>query len=157
MSCSKVKKRGSEYVSADITSRHISRHILLLDDEKAVRDGLTRLLKSLGHLCSAAPTGEVLLDIYKQGRQDGISFDLGILDVKIVGGMGGIETMQSLKRVGSCLPLLSMSGYPVETLFQQGEDRGFAGHLVKPFRADYLSAEIERVCSTEPVVDGSLI
>lgn len=124
----------------------VSRHILLLDDEKAVRDGLSRMLKSRGHQCTAAPTGELLLEIFTQDRQNGVNFDLGILDIKIVGGMGGIETMQRLKEIDSHLPLLSMSGYPVETLFKRGENGGFAAHLIKPFSAESLSAEIERLC-----------
>lgn len=126
-----------------------SRRILLLDDEKAVRDALTRLLKARGHLCSTAPTGEILLEILEHSRHLGICFDLAILDIKIVGGMGGIETMQRITAMDSSIPVISMSGYPVETLFDDNESTGFAGHLEKPFSAQRLSAEIERICSTD--------
>ena len=126
-----------------------SRRILLLDDEKAVRDALTRLLKARGHLCSTAPTGEILLEILEHSRLSGVSFDLAILDIKIVGGMGGIETMQRITEMDSSIPVISMSGYPVETLFEDDENTGFAGHLEKPFSAQHLSAEIERICSTD--------
>ncbi len=125
-----------------------SRYILLLDDEKPVRDALSRLLKARGHHCTTAPTGEVLMEILEQSRQSGINHDLAILDIKIVGGMGGIETMQRIALMDPHIPVISMSGYPVETLFGEGERDGFAGHLEKPFSARQLSREIERVFST---------
>ncbi len=123
-----------------------SRHILLLDDEKAVRDALSRVLKARGHQCSTAPTGEVLLEILERGRQTGIQYDLAILDIKIVGGLGGIETLQKIRQSGSTMPVVSMSGYPVETVFDGVDTSGFVGHLEKPFSAEQLSDEIERLC-----------
>jgi len=131
----------------ETTVSNKSRRILLLDDEKAVRDALTRLLKARGHLCSTAPTGEILLEILERSQQSGIEFDLAILDIKIVGGMGGIETMQRIAEMDSSLPVISMSGYPIETLFDDVENTRFAGHLEKPFSAQRLSAEIERICT----------
>lgn len=124
-----------------------SRHILLLDDEKAVRDALTRLLKACGHYCSTAPTGEILLDLLEHSRQTDMHYDLAILDIKIVGGMGGIETMQRILQIDCSISVISMSGYPVETLLDEADSNGFVGHLEKPFSGKQLSAEIERVCS----------
>jgi len=124
-----------------------SRQILLLDDEKAVLDALSRLLRARGHQCSTAPTGEILLDILQQAVQTGVRYDLAILDIKIVGGMGGIETMKKIKQIDSRIPILSMSGYPVDTLFKGNECNEFEGHLQKPFSAQHLSTEIDRVCT----------
>jgi len=132
-----------------------SRHILLLDDEKPVRDALSRVLRARGHQCTAAATGEILLDILEQGRHTGISFDLAILDIRIVGGMGGIETMKRIKQIDSSLPIMSMSGNPVETLFIGDESSGFVRHLEKPFSAEHLSAAIEHACSTSSPIAES--
>ncbi len=132
------------------TDRAQSRHIILLDDEKTVRDALSRLLKSKGHHCTTAPTGEVLLEIIEHSPDTGATHDLVILDIKIAGGMGGIETMQRLSETNCNIPVISMSGYPVETLFDEGEREGFVGHLEKPFSAQQLSAEIDRVFSSSP-------
>ena len=142
MCCSKVVKKDAGKAASSM-----SLNILLLDDEEAVLVALSRLLKARGHQCSTAQTGEILLDILKQGQQTSSRFDLAILDIKIVGGMGGVETMQQIKLIDSRIPILSMSGNPVDTLFEGDEASGFAAHLEKPFSADHLSAEIERVCS----------
>jgi len=76
--------------------RSSSLHVLLLDDEKAVLDALSRLLRAQGHQCSTALTGEILIDTLEHGRQNSIRYDLAILDINIVGGMGGIETMHQV-------------------------------------------------------------
>jgi len=125
-----------------------SRYILLLDDETAVLQALSRVLKDRGHYCSSATTGEVLLETIDQASQTGIKYDLAILDIKIPDGMGGIETMQKMQKLDSEIPVISMSGYPVESLFTGDESEGFVGHLEKPFSADDMSAEIKRICAT---------
>jgi len=42
---------------------------------------------------------------------------------------------------------MSMSGNPVDTLFNGDEGDGFVAHLEKPFSAEHLSSEIARVCA----------
>jgi len=144
MRCKEVDKQPTGTLSRQTTSRHI----LLLDDEKPVLDALSRLLRARGHQCSTALSGEMLLEVLEHGSQNGVRYDLAILDIKIVGGMGGIETMQEIKQLDIGLPMLSMSGNPVDTLFHDNESCGFVGHLEKPFSAEHLTAEIERVCTT---------
>jgi len=125
-----------------------SLHILLLDDEQAVLTALSRLLRALGHQCSTATTGEILLDMLEHSRQTSIRYDLAILDIKIDSGMGGIETMQRIKQIDSSIPVMSMSGHPVDTLFHGDEKSGFVAHLEKPFSSKHLSTEIARFCCT---------
>ena len=124
-----------------------ARHILLLDDELAVREALARVLKWNGHQCTTAYTGEELLELVKAASLTNTHYDLAILDIKIFGGMDGIETMQRMKELGSAIPVISMSGYHTEDIFSSEEERvGFAGHLKKPFNKLELLSEIERLC-----------
>ncbi len=124
-----------------------ARHILLLDDELAVRVAMARVLKWNGHQCTTAHTGEELLELVKSASQNNIKYDLAILDIKIFGGMGGIEAMQKMKESGCAIPIISMSGYGTEDIFSSEEDRTeFAGHLQKPFNKLKLLSEIERLC-----------
>lgn len=125
-----------------------TRHILLLDDELAVRVALARVLKWNGHQCTTAHTGEEVVEIIKLANQTNTHYDLAILDIKIFGGMGGVETMRKMKELGSVIPVISMSGYREEDIFTSEADRtGFAGHLHKPFDKSDLLGEIERLCS----------
>jgi CheY-like chemotaxis protein len=125
-----------------------SRHILLLDDEEAVRKALTRLLKSLGHQCTTAAVGEEVLSLLESSQYNDTYYDLAILDIKIFGGMGGIETLREMRESGCTIPVVSMSGYATEEIYPNEEDsKGFSGHLQKPFNARQLLSEIEGCCS----------
>ena len=124
-----------------------ARHILLLDDELAVREALARVLKWNGHQCTTAYNGEELLELVRSASLTNTHYDLAILDIKIFGGMDGIETMQKMKELGSAIPVISMSGYHIDDIFSSKEDRiGFAGHLGKPFDKTELLSEIARLC-----------
>ena len=129
------------------SKKNVSRHILLLDDEHSVRQALTRLLRSLGHKCTAVSTGEDVLASLKEPPGAMTTYDLIILDIKIIGGMGGIETMRKIQQMGYSIPVISMSGYALDEIFYTDtEKHGFASHLQKPFTAKTLSHEIEKLC-----------
>ena len=59
-----------------------ARHILLLDDELAVREALARVLKWNGHQCTTAHTGEELLELVNAASLTNTHYDLAILDIK---------------------------------------------------------------------------
>ena len=125
----------------------IERHILLLDDELAVREAMARILKWNGHQCTTAYTGEELLEIIKSAELSNTHYDLAIVDIKLFDGMDGIETMRRMKELGCTMPVVSMTGYDADVIFSNHDDRiGFAGHLQKPFNKLELLSEIERLC-----------
>ena len=122
-------------------------HILVLDDEPAIRTALARLLKSLKYRCTVVADGEYILELIDNAHRSNLTYDLAILDIKIPDGMGGIETMRRIQQLGIGLPMISMSGYSTTEIFVKDEDRsGFSGHLQKPFNAKQLSAELTRLC-----------
>lgn len=122
-----------------------SRRILLLDDELAVRQALARLIKALGHECTAVSIGEEILAEIESTRHNNTPYDVAILDIKIANGMGAIETMLEMRQLGSTLPVISMSGYSSdEILIDQAARAEFSGHLQKPFSKDDLISQIER-------------
>ena len=133
--------------TSDTCVNNRARHILLLDDELAVREALSRVLKWNGLECTTAYTGEELLELLESASLTNTHYDLAILDIKIFGGMDGVETMRKMKDLGSAIPIISMSGYHINDIFSGEIDRiGFAGHLTKPFGKAELLSEIERLC-----------
>ncbi len=147
---------GSAVNSGNASKDNGVRSILVLDDELAVRKALARLLKSLGHECTTAATGEELLDLINSPDSTNPRFDLMIMDIKISGGMGGIETMQKVMELGITIPMVSMSGYSTEELFESEKDSvGFSGHLPKPFNKIELVDAIDRLCPAPSGKDRS--
>ena len=116
--------------------------IILLDDEDAVLRATRRMLKAHGHLCYTATVGEEVLSLLGDMLPD-----LVILDIKIVGGLGGIETMQSIRQLGFTMPIFSMSGYSASEIFETPNiEEGFTAHSEKPFDGNRLSALISEYC-----------
>ncbi len=115
--------------------------ILFVDDEKLVRGAGRRLLRRLGYDVLLAEGGEQALEIY---REHGDEIRLVLLDM-LMPGMDGAETFVALRRLDPAVRVLFLSGYTRERVAQQVLDLGAAGFVLKPFTAQHISAEIERV------------
>lgn len=139
--------------SNNMSQGDTGRHILLLDDEVAVLNALCAVLDSRGYRCTTATCGEKVLELIEVARHANIRYDVFVFDIKIRNGMGGIETLQQIRQAGCEVPALSISGYATEELFGSEEERNlFSGHLQKPFSANQLVREIERLCDGDSTV-----
>ncbi len=78
-------------------------HILIIDDDESMRMLLRLMLESDGHEVSVAEDGEHALQQF-----DG-SVQLVITDV-LMPGMGGLQTIDCLRKLAPCIPIISMSG-----------------------------------------------
>lgn len=80
-------------------------HILIIDDEKAIRAALRDILEHEGHKVEEAEDGAVGLDKAKKGK-----FDLVLCDIKMP-KMDGIEVLQKLQAHNDELPVVMISGH----------------------------------------------
>jgi len=62
--------------------------ILVVDDEKRLRDSLTEILESWGHSCAAAGDGQEALALVTASR-----FDLALVDVRMP-VLGGLDLLR---------------------------------------------------------------
>lgn len=69
--------------------------ILLVDDEEAIRELSSRMLRSHGYQVVAADSGESALDLF---RQDPAKIDLVLLDLAMP-GMGGIRCLKEMRTI----------------------------------------------------------
>jgi PAS domain S-box-containing protein len=112
--------------------------VLVLDDEPTIRLLMDRALSSFGHRVETAATGEELLEVFSREQTAGDPFDLIIVDLTIPNGMGGAETVQTLREAGVRVPAVVMSGYSRDPVLASHEAYGFQAKLVKPFGVDDL-------------------
>ncbi len=119
----KQKESGVE----DSTTEE-SLSILVMDDEEPIRNLLKTMLSKMGHSVVTVPDGKKAVEEYSGHR-----FDLVILDITIPGGMGGIETIQELKKKDTEVKALVSSGYANSPVLSEYEAYGFSGALTKPF------------------------
>jgi DNA-binding response OmpR family regulator len=113
--------------------------ILVLDDDRGVREGVAAYLRRLGHEVHEASDG-------KRGVEalGGRSFDLVITDINMP-DMDGIEVIAQLSDAADGVPVIAMSGgglFATELLLANAEMLGAVRTLAKPFDLDDLGAAV---------------
>src|SRR5215217_276888 len=103
--------------------------ILLLDDEKMVRDVAVSALKSAGFAVIQAESAEDAL-----AKATAYSGDIPLLitDHRLPGGMTGRQVAECLLRERPAMRVLHMSGYPMAQLEAEGSLTRGGYYLAKP-------------------------
>ena len=115
--------------------------VLLVEDEKAVRVLVRRVLDRMGYTVLEAEHGPQALEIMAQRKEP---VDLLLTDV-IMPGMSGRELADHLQRAHPGLKVLFMSGYTDEAISQHGVLVSGVAFLEKPFTPDILLRKVREV------------
>ncbi len=121
-----------------------SGRVLLMDDNEAVLNIVSKMLSQLGYDVETARDGYEALDKYLASREMQNPFDVIILDLVIPAGMGGKETMARLMEIDPNVKVIVSSGYSNDPILANYKEYGFSGAAPKPFKIDEL-AELIRV------------
>jgi two-component system response regulator MprA len=110
--------------------------VLVVDDDKAVRESLRRSLEFNGYAVSMAADGaEALAGI------GGIAPDVVVMDV-MMPRLDGIETTKSLRKAGNDVPILVLTARDAVGDRVEGLDAGADDYLTKPFALQELLARL---------------
>jgi two-component system, OmpR family, response regulator MprA len=111
--------------------------ILVVDDERAVRESLRRALELEGYEIELADDGIAALEaVEASGEPDAI-----ILDV-LMPGLDGLEVARRLRRGGSRLPILMLTARVEVDDRVAGLDAGADDYVTKPFALEELLARM---------------
>jgi two-component system, OmpR family, response regulator MprA len=122
--------------------------ILVVDDERAVRESLRRALELEGYDVGLASDGsEALEKLEAEAQPDAI-----ILDV-LMPGTDGLEVSRSLRRSGSRVPVLMLTARTEVGDRVAGLDAGADDYLTKPFALEELLARLRALLRR--TADGS--
>jgi two-component system, OmpR family, response regulator MprA len=110
--------------------------ILVVDDERAVRESLRRALTLEGYDVDLAEDGEQALENVRRGEPDAL-----ILDV-LMPGLDGLEVSRRLRRGGSKVPILMLTARDAVENRVEGLDAGADDYVTKPFALEELLARI---------------
>lgn len=115
-----------------------SPHILIVDDDRELRQLLTGFLARHGFRVDAATDGKGMAKLLETGR-----FDLIVLDVMLP-GEDGLALCRNL-RAASSLPVIMLTALADETDRIVGLEMGADDYVVKPFNPRELLARIKAV------------
>jgi two-component system, OmpR family, response regulator MprA len=114
----------------------MSVRVLVVDDERAVRESLRRALVMEGYEVEEASGGRAALDAVGSGRADVVVLDLLMPDVD------GLEVCRRLRGQGDRTPVLMLTARDAVSDRVEGLEAGADDYLVKPFDLDELIARL---------------
>lgn len=112
--------------------------ILLVEDERDLREVVSAALAKEGHEVLVSGDGQEALRILRNNR-----IDLLLSDV-VLGDLNGVELLSGAKRLDPLLPVVLMSGYGTIRTAVEAMKRGAWDYLSKPFELEELKKVVEQ-------------
>ena len=110
--------------------------ILVVDDERVIRNSIGAMLRAEGFEVRAARSGEEALAKFSERRPD-----LVLLDV-MMPGKGGLQTCEEMRRADPLVPVIFLSAVPNDTTKVRAFGAGADGYFEKSENPDVLVARI---------------
>jgi signal transduction histidine kinase/CheY-like chemotaxis protein len=125
-----------------------SGRILIMDDDKLLKEMAGDMLEMLGYESGFADDGDEAIEMYKKAMGSEKPYDAVILDLTIPGGMGGKETIKKLLEIDPEIKAVVFSGYSDDPVMSNYRKYGFKGMMPKPFDAYALGKALSDVLSS---------
>ncbi|MBI4549022.1 MAG: sigma-54-dependent Fis family transcriptional regulator [Ignavibacteriae bacterium] len=109
------------------------RTILVVDDEKSVRESIKMILEYEKYNVVFAENGQRALTLFEEQPFDGI-----LLDIKLPHGMDGVEVLRKIKHMNAEVPVLMISGHGTFETAVEATKLGAFDYLPKPLDRDKL-------------------
>lgn len=106
--------------------------ILVVDDEKSMRDFLEILLQKEGYQVVTAARGKRALEVLQDGP-----VDLVITDIRMP-SMDGIDVLEEVKAHCPQVPVLMITAYAEAETAVEAMKKGAYDYIIKPFKVDEL-------------------
>ena len=115
--------------------------ILIVDDERSMRDFLKILLEKEGNEVITAENGDAALDTMERHK-----FEVVVTDIRMP-GMGGIELLEKIKEKTPDLPVIMITAFASPDDAVLAMKNGAFDYISKPFNVDEIKSVIESACS----------
>jgi FixJ family two-component response regulator len=128
-----------EESGSSVSARH---HIAIIDDDKAVRTALRRLLRCAHHKAEAYGSGREFLQDLDRHTPDCLVLDVQMPD------MSGLQVQQHLSAIGASVPVVMITGHDEIGAQEACLAAGACSYLRKPLDRSVLMEAIERAISS---------
>jgi DNA-binding NtrC family response regulator len=124
---------------AVITIATRSARILVVDDERYIREFCRDCLALNGHTVIGAADGDAALEAYVRERPDLVITDL------TMPGLSGWELAEELERRDPGLPVILLTGWSAQDEAARARERKIARLLAKPVTIEQLRSAVDDV------------
>ncbi len=117
--------------------------ILIVDDEKIVRDVLTNMLNNIGYNTYAVNDGKEAIEYYKENQNN---IDIIILDM-IMPIINGYDCYIELKKINIDVKAILLTGHITDSKFMSITNEGINAIITKPFSISNLAQVLSEIIS----------
>jgi len=121
--------------------------ILLVEDEKPVRELVARILEKYGYKIFQAGNGAEAVEMWNQKKQE---IDLLLTDLIMPGAMNGRELAETLWREQPDLKVIFSSGYSADIVGKDFKLQSEVNFLQKPYHPQTLALTVRRCLDGKP-------
>ena len=129
-----------------------SKIIAVVDDDVEMRTMIKDFLVSQGYQVEVFPSAAGVMRALnlEPGHQNGRRFTALISDIRMGGGMDGMELLKSIKEQHASLPVLLITAYGTKEQETLAREAGAFDFLTKPFPLSRLANALERALGKVP-------
>ncbi|MGQ9617819.1 MAG: sigma-54-dependent transcriptional regulator [Candidatus Aminicenantia bacterium] len=124
--------------------------ILVIDDEKSIRDSLRGILEDEGFEVKEAESGESALEMIKKERFDAILLDIWLP------GIDGIDVLKKIKEKDDC-PVIMISGHATIDTAVKATKMGAYDFFEKPLSTDRVIVTIKNALKQKKLEEENIL
>jgi DNA-binding NtrC family response regulator len=125
--------------------------ILVVDDETDFLETIVNRLNKRKLDAKGVTSGEAALDVLKEEL-----YDVVLLDIKMPGGMDGIETLREIKRIQPLVEVLLLTGHASVETSIEGMKQGAFDYLLKPMKFEDLLTKMAQAFEKKAAHDKKI-
>jgi DNA-binding NtrC family response regulator len=123
-------------------------NVLVVDDEEDFLDTLMNRLKKRNIDTTGCRSGEEALELMKKKI-----FDVVVLDIKMPGGMDGIQALREIKKIQPGTEVLLLTGHASVETSVEGMKLGAFDYLLKPIKLEDLLEKLAQALEKKDTVE----
>jgi two-component system phosphate regulon sensor histidine kinase PhoR len=112
--------------------------VMVVDDERDIREGSERILSRIGFQLSTAARGDQALEVFEETRPA-----IVLLDLKMP-GLDGMEVLQRLRELDPAILVIVITGYATVETAIAAMKQGAYDFIPKPFEPEQLRIVVNR-------------
>ncbi len=126
-------------------------NVLVVDDEEDFIETIVNRLKKRKIDASGVLSGEKALELMKKKE-----FDVVILDIKMPGGMDGIEALREMKKIQPLAEVILLTGHASVETSIEGMKLGAFDYLLKPVTLEDLLPKLAQALEKKNAHDQKI-